>query len=109
MKPSGFRTIAIHCSSCRHLLYKYHKGGTGCLVKCLPHRIVEPALDQAYRLVLHALQLPTTLIHRVAQLPKLLFHLANRTGPFPDPPQLTREVRTQRSGELWGAIGSGLV
>ena len=41
MKPSGFRTIAIHCSSCRHLLYKYHKSGTGGLVKCLPDRIVE--------------------------------------------------------------------
>ena len=35
------RTIAIHCAKCRTLLYKYHKGGRGGLVKCLVERIVE--------------------------------------------------------------------
>ena len=34
------RTIAIHCASCRTLLYRYHKGGTGGLVKCFVERIV---------------------------------------------------------------------
>ena len=38
---SGRRTIAIHCSGCRALLYRYAKGGTGGLVKCLVERIVE--------------------------------------------------------------------
>ncbi len=35
------RTIAIHCKRCRTLLYRYHKGGTGGLVKCYVDRIVE--------------------------------------------------------------------
>jgi uncharacterized Zn finger protein (UPF0148 family) len=35
------RTIAIHCSKCRTLLYRYKKGGTGGLVKCFVERIVE--------------------------------------------------------------------
>jgi LSD1 subclass zinc finger protein len=35
------RTIAIHCASCRTLLYRYSKGGTGGLVKCFVERIVE--------------------------------------------------------------------
>jgi len=35
------RTIAIHCSGCRSLLYRYRKGGTGGLVKCFVDRIVE--------------------------------------------------------------------
>jgi len=35
------RTIGIHCSGCRVLLYKYKKGGTGGLVKCFVDRIVE--------------------------------------------------------------------
>jgi len=34
------RTISIHCSGCRVLLYKYKKGGTGGLVKCFVERIV---------------------------------------------------------------------
>ena len=34
-------TIAIHCAKCSTLLYRYHKGGQGGLVKCLPERIVE--------------------------------------------------------------------
>jgi uncharacterized Zn finger protein (UPF0148 family) len=34
-------TIAIHCSRCRALLYRYRKGGHGGLVKCLLERIVE--------------------------------------------------------------------
>ena len=35
------RTISIHCAKCRTLLYKYHKGGRGGLVKCIVERIVE--------------------------------------------------------------------
>ena len=35
------RTISIHCQSCRTLLYKYAKGGTGSLVKCFVDRILE--------------------------------------------------------------------
>jgi hypothetical protein len=35
------RTITIHCARCRTLLYRYHKGGRGGLVKCRPDRIVE--------------------------------------------------------------------
>ena len=35
------RTIDIHCNSCRALLYRYRKGGTGGLVKCFVERIVE--------------------------------------------------------------------
>ena len=35
------RTIGIHCSGCRTLLYRYRKGGTGGLVKCFVERIVE--------------------------------------------------------------------
>ena len=37
----GFRTISIHCAKCNALLYKYHKGGRGGLVKCFLERIVE--------------------------------------------------------------------
>ncbi len=36
----SMRTISIHCLRCRYLLYKYHKGGTGGLVKCWIDRIV---------------------------------------------------------------------
>ncbi|HCK08525.1 MAG TPA: hypothetical protein DHW45_01540 [Candidatus Latescibacteria bacterium] len=35
------RTISIHCSKCRTLLYKYRKGGRGGLVKCIVSRISE--------------------------------------------------------------------
>ena len=35
------RTIAIHCSGCRALIYRYRKGGTGGLVKCYVDRIAE--------------------------------------------------------------------
>jgi len=35
------RTIGIHCAACRTLLYRYHKYGTGGLVKCYVDRIVE--------------------------------------------------------------------
>lgn len=35
----GARTISIHCAKCRTLLYTYHKGGTGGLVKCFVDRI----------------------------------------------------------------------
>ena len=37
----NIRTISIHCAKCQTLLYKYHKGGSGGLVKCLVGRIVE--------------------------------------------------------------------
>ena len=33
------RTISIHCSKCRTLLYKYRKGGRGGLVKCIVDQI----------------------------------------------------------------------
>ena len=36
-----FRNIAIHCRACGTLLYRYRKGGTGGLVKCLLERISE--------------------------------------------------------------------
>lgn len=39
--PKRTRTIAIHCAKCNTLLYKYHKGGTGGLVKCFLDRIAE--------------------------------------------------------------------
>lgn len=39
--PKGARTISIHCAACRALLYRYHKGGTGGLVKCFLERITE--------------------------------------------------------------------
>jgi len=35
------RTISIHCSKCRTILYKYRKGGRGGLVKCLVEGIAE--------------------------------------------------------------------
>lgn len=35
------RTISIHCAKCNTLLYKYHKGGRGGLVKCFLDRIVK--------------------------------------------------------------------
>lgn len=35
------RTISIHCSKCRALLYKYRKGGRGGLVKCIVERIAD--------------------------------------------------------------------
>ena len=37
----NIRTISIYCAKCQTLLYKYHKGGSGGLVKCLVERIVE--------------------------------------------------------------------
>lgn len=36
-------TIAVHCSTCSHLLYRYQKEGPGKLVKCYVDRIVEDA------------------------------------------------------------------
>lgn len=38
---ANFRTISIYCAKCKTLLYKYHKGGRGGLVKCMVERIVE--------------------------------------------------------------------
>lgn len=37
------RVVAIYCSRCKTLLYKYQKGGKGALVKCFKSRI---AVDQ---------------------------------------------------------------
>ncbi|MBT3343740.1 MAG: hypothetical protein HN712_03560 [Gemmatimonadetes bacterium] len=45
--PSDARTISIHCAKCRTLLYKYHKGGDGSLVKIRPQRIAEDFTDGA--------------------------------------------------------------
>jgi predicted RNA-binding Zn-ribbon protein involved in translation (DUF1610 family) len=39
--PVGQRTISILCARCGVLLYRYHKGGTGGLVKCFLERIAE--------------------------------------------------------------------
>ena len=41
MARKDIRTISIFCAACRTLLYKYHKGGRGGLVKCLESRIVD--------------------------------------------------------------------
>ena len=41
----NIRTISIYCAICQTLLYKYHKGGRGGLVKCLVERIVEDRTD----------------------------------------------------------------
>lgn len=38
---SNFKTIKIYCANCRTLLYKYHKAGSGHLVKCFVKRIKE--------------------------------------------------------------------
>jgi hypothetical protein len=37
--PADARTISIFCAACNQLLYKYHKGGAGSLVKIRPQRI----------------------------------------------------------------------
>ena len=39
--PIDRRTISIYCARCKTLLYKYHKGGRGGLVKCFVEGIVE--------------------------------------------------------------------
>ncbi|MBD03620.1 MAG: hypothetical protein CME24_04660 [Gemmatimonadetes bacterium] len=39
--PADVRTISIFCARCNRLLYKYHKGGEGSLVKIRPKRIAE--------------------------------------------------------------------
>ena len=41
MANNHIRTISIFCAKCQTLLYKYHKGGRGGLVKCLVEHIVE--------------------------------------------------------------------
>jgi hypothetical protein len=41
VSPAGQRTISILCARCGVLLYRYHKGGTGGLVKCFLERIAE--------------------------------------------------------------------
>ncbi|TQV81061.1 hypothetical protein FLL46_25965 [Aliikangiella coralliicola] len=33
------KTINIYCKKCKALLYKYHKGGKGALIKCFIERI----------------------------------------------------------------------
>ncbi|GAB0491435.1 hypothetical protein MMPV_002688 [Pyropia vietnamensis] len=34
-------TVRVYCAGCRALLYKYHKGGTGSLVKMYLERIAQ--------------------------------------------------------------------
>ena len=41
MARKDIRTISIFCAKCKTLLYKYHKGGRGGLVKCIVERIAE--------------------------------------------------------------------
>lgn len=40
-KATNYRSIDILCASCLCKLYKYRKGGTGSLVKCIPDRILK--------------------------------------------------------------------
>ena len=40
------KTISIYCSKCNSILYKYHKGGRGGLVKCIPKKIVKDYTNQ---------------------------------------------------------------
>lgn len=35
------KTIKIYCQNCNTLLYKYHKQGSGHLVKCYKDRIIK--------------------------------------------------------------------
>ena len=35
------RAIRVYCANCGCLLYKYHKGGPGRLVKCFKDRIIK--------------------------------------------------------------------
>lgn len=39
MARKDIRNIEIRCAACRTLIYRYHKGGRGGLVKCRPERI----------------------------------------------------------------------
>jgi len=41
------RTVRVHCAACRAFLYKYHKGGTGALVKVYLERIAVDATPEA--------------------------------------------------------------
>ncbi|WP_163930721.1 hypothetical protein [Paraferrimonas sp. SM1919] len=38
--------MAIRCNKCKTLLYRYHKGGKGALVKCFVERISEDHTEQ---------------------------------------------------------------
>ncbi len=40
-KKIKFHTIKVYCAKCRTLLYKYHKEGSGHLIKCYKDRIVK--------------------------------------------------------------------
>lgn len=35
------KTVDIHCRKCRTILFKYHKGGNGALLKCFKERIAK--------------------------------------------------------------------
>jgi PHP family Zn ribbon phosphoesterase len=39
LKEVNMKTIKIYCANCKSLLYKYHKSGSGHLVKCFRKRI----------------------------------------------------------------------
>jgi len=41
------RTVRVHCAACRAFLYKYHKGGTGALVKMYLERIAQDETTEA--------------------------------------------------------------
>jgi len=40
-KTPPAKTVQVFCKKCTQVLYKYHKGGTGSLVKCWVERIAE--------------------------------------------------------------------
>ncbi|CAI2386578.1 unnamed protein product [Moneuplotes crassus] len=35
-----WKTLRVYCGSCRFMLYKYKKGGTGSLIKVHPDRVL---------------------------------------------------------------------
>ncbi|WP_172563030.1 hypothetical protein [Vibrio furnissii] len=37
------KTVDIFCAKCRTVLFKYHKGGKGALIKCFKARIAQDA------------------------------------------------------------------
>ncbi|MGV1720812.1 hypothetical protein [Vibrio furnissii] len=37
------KTVDISCAKCRTVLFKYHKGGKGALIKCFNARIAQDA------------------------------------------------------------------
>ena len=45
-KKGPTKTVDIHCMACKHLLFKYRKGGKGKLIKCFKERIVKDYTQQ---------------------------------------------------------------